>query len=560
MVAWLFGAVLVAGTLAGEPVAAAPEADLIIVGAPVHTMDARGSEARAIAVADGRIVVVGERRDAMARRGRATRVIELDEGDCVLPGLIDAHGHIHSLGESLQNVRLAGTTSKEECAARVRARQENTPRGRWIQGRGWDQNDWEVMEFPTWRDLAGTEANPVYIKRVGGHAAWLNRAALDIAGITRDTPDPDGGRIVRDADGEPTGIVIDNAKDLVTAHIPDPSPAEIDEHMLGAVEHCTSLGLVAMHDAGTTEEELASLERLAKGGRLKMRVYCMLSDEDEAWLLSRLRLGVTSVADGRVVARAVKLYADGALGSRGAALLAPYADAPDNTGLLVTRAEKLLEMTMRALEAGFQVCTHAIGDRGNSVTLDAYEKAQAVTGGPGDERLRVEHAQVVAERDFARYARLKVIASMQPTHATSDMYWAEERLGPERVRGAYAWRRFLDDGNPLPFGSDFPVESADPLWGIYAAVTRSDHEGWPEGGWHPDQRLTVTEALRGFTASAAYAEFAEDERGSIEVGKRADLVVLDRDLLRIDPREILETKVRYTVVDGEIVYASDQSQ
>jgi predicted amidohydrolase YtcJ len=324
--------------------------------------------------------------------------------------------------------------------------------------------------------------------------------------------------------------------------------------MVSAIEHCNSLGLTGIHDAGIDEADLASLNRLWERGLLDFRVYCMLSTapEDLAFAESQIVKGPRVEADGRIVVRAVKLYADGALGSRGAAMIEPYSDDPGNVGLLVDSPEKLEHFTQLASEHGFQVCTHAIGDRGNRVILDIYE--DVLTQGGGDRRFRVEHAQIVSLDDIPRFARLGVIPAMQPTHCTSDMYWAEDRVGPERAGGAYAWRRFLDDGNRIPLGSDFPVERADPLLGVFAAVTRQDEHMWPAGGWYPDQRMTAEEAVRGFTADAAYARFAEADYGTITAGKFADFTVFDQDLLNISPGKILDTRVVYTVVGGKIVY------
>lgn len=551
----LCGAAMAAGLVVCAPARAAGEpADLILVGAAVYTMDDTRPEATAVAVTSGTVVRTGTREAVLQLRGPGTRVIELPEGACVLPGLVDAHAHLESLGKSLLTVSLLGTSSAAECAQRVRERAAGTPPGEWIEGRGWDHTDWSPEEFPSWRDLEDVGTHPVVLRRVDGHAAWLNRAALVAAGITRDTPDPDGGRIVRDGDGRPTGVLVDNAMDLVSSHIPAPTPDQLDRRMRAAVEHCIRLGLTGMHDAGSTAADLASLERLAERGELDLRVYSMLSADDPGLLARWFERGPGTLAGGRVEVRAVKLYADGALGSRGAALLQPYSDDPDNRGLVVTSRGELEDICGRAVEAGFQVCVHAIGDRGNRMALDVYEDVLKSHGGPDDRRLRIEHCQVVAEGDFRRFADLGVIASMQPTHATSDMNWAQARVGPERIGGAYAWRRFLDLGVPLPLGSDFPVESANPLWGIYAAVTRQDHRGEPAGGWYPDQSLTVEEAVFGFTAATAYAAFAEDSRGRLSPGYAADITVLDHDILHGDPAAMLRTRVLYTIVDGSVVY------
>jgi len=466
---------------------------------------------------------------------------------------VDAHGHLANLGRSLEEVRLVGTTSRDDVLQRVRDVQADIPPGQWIHGRGWDQNDWADATFPTWRDLAGTEANPVYLDRIDGHAMWLNRTALEACEITRATPDPPGGRIVRDATGEPTGVLIDEAEKLVEARVAAPSDADLDRRLTRAIAECNRLGLVGVHDAGTSEAVLASLRRIGQRGALTLNIYCMLESDEPAFVRAFFAKGISSEFDGSLVMRCLKLRADGALGSRGAALLRPYQDDPGNEGLLVDPPDSLLAWTREALRAGFQVGTHAIGDRGNRVTFDAYQ--QALSEVPtNDARLRIEHCQVVDLADLPRFASMGVIASMQPTHATSDMPWAEARVGNDRLAGAYAWRTLLDSGATVAFGSDFPVEAVDPLWGIYSAVTRMDHEGNPPGGWMPGQCLTAEEAVRAFTVGAAYAAFDENDAGTIEVGKRADLTVLDRGLLTIAPREILDTRAAMTIVRGRVVY------
>ncbi len=540
---------------AGEGSADLPAADLILHNAVVHTLDAANPRARALAARDGRIVYVGDDAGALALRGEGTRVIDLS-GAAVLPGLIDAHAHFLGLGKTLQNLDLVGTTSVDEVADRVRAACERAAPGAWIYGRGWDQNDWPEARFPTAEDLPACGDRPVYLARVDGHAYWVNRAALTRAGIHADTPDPEGGRIERDASGAPTGVLVDRAADLVRDAVPEPSPQVLRDRALLAQEACLRVGLTGVVDAGVGRGGLNAYHALAKEGQLRIRVYVMLDTEDPE-LLDTYLGGPPQVGlyEDHLTVRAVKLYADGALGSRGAALLADYSDEPGNAGLLVTPPATLEEITRRALAGGWQVATHAIGDRANRAILDAYEGALAELPG-GDYRLRVEHAQVVASEDIPRFVQLGVIPSMQPTHATSDMLWAEARLGGERLAGAYAWRSFLDAGTRLPLGSDFPVESQDPLWGIHAAVTRQDHSGHPAGGWLPGQRLSVSEAIRGFTLDAAHASFEEHLKGSLEVGKLADAVVLTADPFVVAPAELLEVRVRMTVVGGEVVYAA----
>ncbi len=524
-------------------------ADLVLTNGIVHTF-AIDAPASAVAIAGERVVYVGDAAGAERYRGDTTRWIDL-AGKTVLPGFVDAHGHLANLGQSLEEVALVGTRSRAEVLERVRSAQATLGAGAWIRGRGWDQNDWDDTSFPTWHDLAGTEANPVVLDRIDGHAVWLNRAALDLSNITRSTPDPPGGRIVRDADGDPTGILIDEAEKLVAArHATD---ADFDRRLARVVAECNRLGLVGVHDAGTSEAVLSSLRRLGDRGALSLNVYCLLESDEPDFVRACFARGRTAEFGGRLVVRSVKLRADGALGSRGAALLRAYDDDPGNVGLLVDTPDSIAAWTRDALRAGFQVGTHAIGDRGNRVTFDAYARALADVP-TADARLRIEHCQIVDVTDLARFASMGVVASMQPTHATSDMPWAASRVGQERLAGAYAWRTILDSGAVLAFGSDFPVESVDPVWGIYAAVTRTDHDGAPRGGWMPEQRLTAQEAVRAFTYGPAFASFDEADAGTIEVGKRADLTVLDRDILAIPPTEILHTRCAMTVVRGHVVY------
>lgn len=548
--------VLAAATSCGKSKPA--PADLILLNGIVHTL-AAGSEKSAtpptaVVVAGDRVVFLGNDEQARAWAGERTRVIDV-AGKAVFPGLVDAHGHLDNLGRWLEEVQLVGTTSRTDVLRLVMEKQATVGAGSWIHGRGWDQNDWTDVSFPSWRDLAGTEANPVYLERVDGHAMWLNRTALDRCGITRTTPDPPGGRIVRDANGEPTGVLVDNAEELVESHVPAASPDELDRRLQRSVDECARLGLTGVHDAGTSEAVLASLRRLGARDALSINVYALIDSDEANFARACMAKGPSVEFDGRLVVRALKLRADGALGSRGAALLRPYDDDPGNSGLLVDPPDSLVAWTREALRAGFQVGTHAIGDRGNRVTLDAYQQALADVP-TADARLRIEHCQVLDLADLPRFAAMGVIASMQPTHATSDMPWAGTRVGTERLAGAYAWRTLLDSGAVLAFGSDFPVESVDPLWGIYSAIARTDHEGNPVGGWMPAQKLTVDEALRAFTAGAAYAAFDEKDAGTIEVGKRADLTVFDADVTTVSPYEMLRTRCAMTIVRGRIAFES----
>ncbi|HEX7154893.1 MAG TPA: amidohydrolase [Thermoanaerobaculia bacterium] len=497
----------------------------------------------AIYVEGGVIREVGPAGELRSKYGSA-RTVDATNAT-ILPGLTDAHGHLYGLGVALDTVSLVGTTSYDEVIARTKARAGGSG---WILGRGWDQNDWPVKEFPTAAALDAAIGNqPVFLERVDGHAGLANTAAMRAAGITAATQDPAGGKIVRDANGNPTGVFIDTAMALVERNIPPVTYEQTKARVLAAANRIAELGLTEMHDAGAGEDTIRAVKELIDEKRFPIRVYLMLNGSDAAQLERWFAQGPLVDYGGRLTVRSVKLYADGALGSRGAALLAPYADDPGNSGLMITKTEELERIARRALAAGFQVNTHAIGDAGNRNSIDAYERA----GVTPDKRFRIEHLQVIALDDIPRLARNGIIASMQPTHATSDMYWAEQRVGPERVRGAYAWRKILDAGGRLALGSDFPVEEVNPFFGLYAAVTRQDQKGWPEGGWLPGERLTLAEAVRGFTADAAYAAFEEKSRGTIEVGKLADFTIVEGDLTKMPAAELWKAKVVRTVVGGE---------
>jgi predicted amidohydrolase YtcJ len=499
----------------------------------------RNADVGPLAIADGRIAAIGDEAEKLA--GPKTRVVDAD-GATVLPALTDAHAHLFGLGMSLDQVDLRECASPDECAERVRVHADRD----WILGRGWDQNRWQTKEFPTSAMLDRVIADkPVWLRRVDGHAGWANSRALAKGGVTRATKDPAGGRIVRDAHGNPTGVLIDEAMGLVESAIPAPSAAARERMILAAQNVALAQGLTCVHDMGIDETTAGVYRALEKDGRLRIRVYAFASASAAEKLLAKS----PEPAGPMFTMRAIKLYADGALGSRGAALLAPYSDDRGNTGLVLTPPEEMERVARLALARGWQVGVHAIGDRGNRMVLDAFERAGcAVTR---DHRFRIEHAQVVAPADIPRFAKLGVIASMQPTHATSDMPWAEARLGKDRLAGAYAWRRFLDAGVHVAFGSDFPVEKVDPLDGLHAAVTRQDANGQPAGGWLPDQRLSLAEAKRAFSEEAAYAAFQEPWRGRIAVGQAADLTVLDR---RIDQDHLLGAKVVLTIVAGRVVF------
>lgn len=524
---------------------------VVFVAKRVRTQNPGQSMAEALVMKDGTIIYVGSRADALDVAGSGAAVEEFPDA-VIVPGLVDAHVHLAGLGRALALADLSTAKSDADAIAKVKRAGESTKQGEWVLGRGWDQNDWAGRAWPAKGTLDSAFAGaPVYLTRVDGHAAWVSSAALARAGITAATADPPGGRILRDEQGEPTGVLVDNAMDLVAAKVPAPTLEEQQKRLKVALETCARLGLTAVHDAGMDLATFQILQTWDLAGALPLRVYAMADgqgpDADEY-------LGRGPFKGRHLEMRAVKLLIDGALGSRGAALHEPYSDEPAQKGLLLLEPEVFAAKAKAFADRGFQVAVHAIGDRGNSLaleTLAALEKAH-----PGS-RHRVEHAQVLAPDDVGRFAKDGIIASFQPTHATSDMPWAEARLGPERVTRAYAWKSVLDSGAHVAFGSDFPVESPNPLWGVYAARTRQDQKGRPPGGWHPEQKLSGEDALAGFTTGGAYASFSENRRGILKVGFDADFLVLPLDPVS-DPAEgLIGAKVLVTVVDGVDVYRAN---
>jgi predicted amidohydrolase YtcJ len=532
---------------------ASPSADLVVTGARIYTVDEGRPMAAAMAVGGGRVLYVGSERGALAYRGAATRVLDVS-GRTVIPGMVDAHGHLLGLGEALSNVDLAGTRSYAEVVARVAARVREAPAGGWIQGRGWDQNDWGDTAFPTHEALSrAVPDRPVILERIDGHAVLANAAAMRLANVTRTTPDPEGGRIIRGADGEPTGVFVDNAQALVARAVPALSRDELRARILAALAEANRWGLTGVHDPGVGRETIDEYEALAKEDRFPLRLYAMVADDSADLAYYFARGPQNGLYEGRLWIRSIKLYMDGALGSRGAALLDPYSDDPDNRGLLVSSPEHVRAVAIEALKHGFQLSTHAIGDRGNRLVLDQYGAALEQVP-VADHRFRIEHAQILDPADIPRFAELDVIPSMQAVHQTSDMYWAGKRLGDSRLWGAYAWRSLLDSGVIVPNGSDFPVERVNPLYSFHSAVTRQDENDFPPGGWYPAQRMTREEALKSMTLWPAYAAFQEKEMGSLSPGKYADFVILDRDIMTVAPEQILGTRVMATYLGGKAVY------
>ncbi|MEP6802467.1 MAG: amidohydrolase [Acidobacteriota bacterium] len=532
--------------------------DLLFEGGTVYESASSPGRPASVVIRAGRILFVGE--PARARElAPSARVVSVP-GAAVFSGWTDAHGHLSELGKSLETADLKGSGSAAEAARRMAAIAATLPAAAWAEGRGWDQNRWPGGSYPDARDLdAVVSDRPAVARRVDGHAIWVNGAALSIAGIGPSTADPAGGRILRRADGTPSGVLVDNAMDLVNRAMPAPSPGDFERQIVAAARACVRLGLTSVQDAsGYGPREIASLTRLADRGALPLRIYATVSPEP-ANLTAALSGGPRVGGGGDfLTVRAIKAYADGALGSRGAALLADYSDEPGNRGLLVTPPERLAEVARQARHAGWQLWIHAIGDRGNRVALDAF--ASARKGEPkapaGGDRPRIEHAQVIAPEDIPRFAREGVIASIQPTHASSDMEWAEKRVGPERISGAYAWRRLIASGAHLAGGSDFPVESENPLLGFYAAITRQDSAGRPAGGWRPKERLSRAEALALFTSDAAFAAF-EQRRGRIAPGFEADLTVFASDPMRTPATDVPSIRALVTVVGGRVVHGPD---
>ena len=532
---------------------AAGAADLIAYNGRIYTVDDSLPNATAIASEDGRLVYVGDSAGAMEFRGDETQLVDL-QGNTVIPGMVDAHAHLAGLGAALRNVDLVGTESYDSVIARVVARAAEVPAGTWILGRGWDQNDWSDTRFPSHEALSrAVPDHPVVLTRVDGHATLVNAAAMREADLTSASTDPEGGRIERLPDGSPSGVLVDGAMRLVGRVIPPAPREEVKASVLAAIADANRWGLVGVHDAGVGREVIDVYEELAREGNYSLRNYVMIRGGDSTLAHYFERGPQEALYDGRIWIRAIKISADGALGSRGAALIEPYSDESSHSGLLLVPPERIREVAVRALQNGFQLNVHAIGDRGNKVVLDAFEQALAEVP-TRDHRFRVEHAQILQPDDLPRFAALNVIPSMQASHQTSDMYWAEQRVGPERIKGAYAWRTLLNSGVIIPNGSDFPVEQVNPLISFHSSVTRQDAKNWPEGGWYPDEKMTREEALRSMTIWPAYAAFQEGVMGSLQPGKYADFVVLDRDIMSVPDTSLLGTRVLGTFIGGEAVY------
>ena len=534
--------------------AASAEAKTLIVNANGYTLDAAGRLQRFTGLVvgdDGKVERVLKAREKAPKLDADEARLDAG-GRTLLPGLIDAHGHVMGLGFQALTIDLSDTTSLEEALARVRAYAEANPRERWIIGRGWNQVSWRLNRFPTAQELDSAVADrPVLLERVDGHASWANTAAMKIAGVGKASKDPAGGRIERDAQGNPTGVFVDAAIALVQSKVPPPNPIQNERALTRALELMASVGLTGVHDAGVDPETWTLYRRFGDEGRLTTRIYAMAGGMEALEKIAPVRPTAWLYGD-RLALKSVKLYSDGALGSRGAYLKQPYSDDPQNRGLKFVDDTKLRNWMSKAAMHGFQVNVHAIGDAANSQVLDAFAEIVPTYG--AKLRHRIEHAQVVDPKDIPSFAKLGIIASVQPTHATSDKAMAGDRIGEARLEGAYAWQTFLRTGARIAGGSDFPVEPVNPFYGLHAAVTRQDRAGQPEGGWRADQALGIAQALAAFTTGAAYAGHAETMVGSLEPGKWADFILIDRDIFAAPAGDVWKTKVDETWLAGRRVF------
>ena len=520
-------------------------ADLLVYNATIYTVDSSFSTVQAMVIKDGKIVETGSTAD-LEKKYDAKEKLDAT-GKFIYPGFIDAHAHFTGYGLSLQRVDLTGTDSWEECIERVQKFAAENPEG-WITGRGWDQNDWAVKEFPINDRLNELfPGRPVLLTRIDGHAAIANQKALDEAKVN--AGDTLTGGEIMEMEGRLTGLLVDNAVDLVSSKIPEPTEEQFKKALQAAEKNCFAVGLTTIDDCGLSYKAIEGIKSLQEKGDLKMRLYAMLSDEKANYDYA-IKNG--KIKTDRLNVRAFKVYGDGALGSRGACLLAPYSDKPHHYGFLLSKPEHFDSVANWLLNKGFQMCTHAIGDSGNRTILNIYSN---YLKGNNDLRWRIEHAQVVNPNDFSLFGANSIIPSVQPTHATSDMYWAGDRLGAERVKGAYAYKQLLQQNGWLPLGTDFPVEDISTFKTFYAAVVRKDAKGWPANGYQMENALTREEAIRGMTIWAAKSNFEENEKGSLEKGKFADFILLDQDLLKMEEKDILQTLVRATYLNGERVFS-----
>ena len=531
----------------GRPAANAP-----------HTNAGWRPDAQAIAVRGGRIVLVGTTMQALTLKGSRTRVVDI-AGATVVPGLVDSHVHVAELGASLERVNLVGVRTEAEAVERVEARARETPKGQWIVGWGWDEGAW-ANQYPDMTLLsARVPDHPVILRGLHSFAVWGNRLAFDRAGITRDSHPPDGGEIKKDVSGQPTGILLNNASRLLETAMPRPTPADLERRIIAGLKTLASAGFVAVHEAGSDRALMHAFEDLDAKRELPIRVYVMLAARDPDGLPEWQKKGPDRTTERMLVTRSVKAFYDGALGSRGAQLLDDYADRPGHRGTGGAQYGFNADLLTAMMRRGFQISIHSIGDRANRETLDFYERAFAANPAAREGRHRIEHAQVVSPSDIPRFAALGIIASMQPGHAVEDMAWAEQRLGHDRIKGAYAWRSLRRAGARMVLSSDLPGSEYNIFYELHAAITRRDKKLQPPGGWYPDERLTPEEALRGYTTWAAYTSFADHETGALAIGRWADVTVMDVDPLAAGsdaPERLLNGSIRMTIVGGRVVFES----
>ncbi len=528
------------------------KADVVFINGHIITMEEKLPEAQAFAVKGGFITEVGTSED-LIREFPDVRIVDFN-GKTVMPGIVESHGHLLNLGKSFLELNLEGIESPDDAVKKVEEFVQNASPGEWIIGWGWDEGAW-AANYPNNKALDRiSKANPVYLRGLHGFASWVNSRALELAGVDTETKNPDDGEIIKDKiTNQHTGILTNRAQEFVEAVIPPMSLSQIEKALSLAHKECLKYGLTTVHEARTTKQMLEAFNSLKEKGELDIRIYAMLDWTDEELIDSHLKKGPEIDHDHLLTVRCIKIFVDGALGSRGAAFFESYSDDPSATGIIETPKESVFQLTQRSLQSGFQVAVHAIGDRANRITLHAYRNALREVP-VEDHRLRIEHAQVVALEDITKFAPLGIVLSMQPPHATSDMPWAEIRVGPQRIKGAYAWRSFLDTGVHLTLNSDFPGESLNPFFGMYAAETRQTPAGRPNGGWYPEQRLTRTEVLKAYTVEAAFSGFEETIKGKIAKGMLADFIVLSDDILTISSKALLDLKVEQTYLSGQLKY------
>ncbi len=537
-----------------------PQADRIFTNGHIITMNEDMPEAEAFAVKKGFIIAVGtnaEMRDTYP----VAEEVDL-EGKDVMPGIIESHGHMLNLGRREMRINLQEINDPREIMQKLRESVAETPPGEWIVGWGWDDGAWKEQMTAISQELSSVSPNnPVWFAGLHGYNGWANAKALEMAGLTKDTPDPEGGKIYKDSEtGEPTGILANAAQGMVTRLMPPLTVEQREKAFEIAGEELLKNGLTSVHDARITRKDLDALRALKTQKKLRVRYYVMLDCTDEELIGPYLQNGPEIDPDNWLTIRCIKIFQDGSLGTRSALMFEPYSDAPDVLGVTTTSQEEIEKLTIQSLQAGMQVATHAIGDRSNRITLDAYEASIKAVPEAKDHRLRIEHAQVVALEDIPRFKELDIVTSMQPPHATSDMPWAEDRVGPERIKGAYAWRSFLDAGVRVPLNSDFPGETLNPFYGMYAAETRQTPEGKPEGGWYPEQCLTREEVLHAYTVESAYSGFEEHIKGKIAPGRLADFIVISDNILTISSKALLSLKVERTYIGGQLVYSRNASR